>query len=87
MNELAERVQQAGTELGLRVEIQALIANPGRSARSIYYCPTHSGLLELGLEPHLMTDDVVGGMIEKILPHRNRIDATKIMPRVRWNRA
>ena len=33
-----------------------------------YYNPAHDWLLELGLEPHFMTDDVVAAMIEAILP-------------------
>lgn len=86
VRELAEQVQRAGKELGLQVEIQA-IANPRKEREEHYYCPAHTGLLELGLEPHLMTDEVVAGMIDRILPHRNRIDTTKIMPRVQWNRA
>ena len=55
MNELAERVAEAGRSIGLDVEIKA-IANPRKEREQHYYHPAHTGLIELGLEPHLMTD-------------------------------
>jgi UDP-sulfoquinovose synthase len=49
-----------------------------------HYNPAHHELLELGLKPHLMTDNVLAVMIEKIIPYRERIVASRIPPRVRW---
>ena len=83
VNELADKVQQAGRQLGLDVQIQP-IDNPRKEAEEHYYNPVHSGLLELGLRPHYMTEEVLAGMLEKVLRHQDKIDARKIMPRVRW---
>jgi UDP-sulfoquinovose synthase len=58
--------------------------NPREEMEEHYYNPAHHGLLELGLEPHFMTDDVVAAMIEAILPYRDRIAVDRILPRVRW---
>lgn len=83
VNDLAERVQRAGAGMGLDVRTQSL-PNPRKEAEEHYYNPAHSGLLELGLEPHFMTDDVVAKMLEQVIRYRDHIDETKILPRVRW---
>jgi len=83
VNQLAERVQRVGTGLGLCVDVKNLV-NPRKEMEEHYYNPTHRGLSELGLKPHLMTDDVVAAMLEQVLRHRNRIVVERILPRVRW---
>jgi UDP-sulfoquinovose synthase len=83
VNELAERVSAVGRGLGLSVEIQH-IDNPRKEMEEHYYNPVHSGLLELGLQPNFMTDDVVAAMLERVLPHSDKIVANRILPRVRW---
>jgi len=84
VNELAERVQQAGTQMGLNVEIKS-IPNPRKEKEEHYYNPTHSGLIELGLKPHYMTEAVLGAMLERIVENRDRIETRRIMPRVSWS--
>jgi UDP-sulfoquinovose synthase len=84
VNELADRVQRVGKKMGLPVEIES-ISNPRKEREEHYYNAKHSGLLELGLQPHFMTDDVLSEMLETIIPYKDAIDAKKIMPRVRWS--
>lgn len=83
VNDLAARVQRVGNEMGLDVKVEA-IANPRREAEEHYYNPDHSGLLELGLKPHYLTDEVIAGMLETVGRYKERIDTGKILPRVRW---
>lgn len=83
VNQLAERVKRVGDNLGLCVEINS-IPNPRKEMEEHYYNARHSGLLELGLKPHLMTDDVLATLIERVQAYRHRIDDQKIMPRVNW---
>ncbi len=83
VNELAEKVQQAGKEVGLTVQIKS-IDNPRKEPEDHYYNPAHSGLLELGLEPHYMTEEVLVDMLKKVMTHKERINIDKIMPRVKW---
>jgi UDP-sulfoquinovose synthase len=83
VNQLAERVARVGNGMGLKVEIRH-IDNPRKEMEEHYYNPIHHGLLELGLEPHYMTDDVVAGMLEQVMRYRDRIVADRINPRVRW---
>jgi UDP-sulfoquinovose synthase len=84
VNELAERVQRAGSELGLDVEVKS-IDNPRKEAEDHYYNAKHSGLIELGLKPHYMTDEVLAEMLEQVICYKDNIDESKIMPRVKWN--
>ena len=83
VNELAERVQRVGNSMGLNVEVKS-IPNPRKEAEDHYYNPAHSGLTELGLQPHYMTDEVVAQMLEEVLKYKEQIDPSKIMPRVKW---
>ena len=83
VNEIAARVQQAGNALGLGVEINS-IPNPRKECEEHYYNPTHSGLIELGLKPHYMTEEVLCAMLERIIAHKSRIRRGQIMPRVKW---
>jgi UDP-sulfoquinovose synthase len=84
VNALAEQVQRVGNELGLNVSIQP-IENPRKEAEAHYYNPTYSGLRELGLEPHYLTDEVMESLLRRIQRHEDRIDPSKIHPRVRWS--
>ena len=81
---LAERVATVGNRLGLGVRIES-IENPRIEREAHYYNPKHQALLELGLQPHYLTDDVVADLLERVRCHRSAIDTTRIMPRVRWN--
>ncbi len=83
VNELAERVQRVGKQLGLDVQAQH-IDNPRKEAEEHYYNPVHSGLLELGLQPHYMTDEVLAELLQQVMRYKDHIDTRKIMPRVRW---
>ena len=84
VNELAELVKESGSQMGLNVEIKS-IPNPRKEKEEHYYNPAASGLIELGLQPHYMTDAVLGAMLERILENRDRIIPERIMPRVRWS--
>lgn len=85
VNELTSLVQMAGKQCGLEVKIDH-IQNPRKEAEEHYYNPSHSGLLELGLTPHLLNEEVLANMIQKIIKYRSQIDATRIQPRVFWSR-
>jgi len=81
---LAERVVRVGNEMGLNVVAQS-IDNPRKELEDHYYNPKHSGLLDLGLKPHFMTNEVLQSMLEKIIDHKDSIEKRRIMPRVKWS--
>jgi UDP-sulfoquinovose synthase len=84
VNDLASKVQETGRELGLSVAIQK-IPNPRREAEEHYYNPAHTGLLSLGLEPHLLTHEVLQGMLRLVQKYQKNIDTDLIYPDVRWS--
>jgi len=84
VNELADRVKRVGDDLGLNVQIKS-IENPRKEMEEHYYNASHSGLLDLGLEPHFLTDEVTETMLKRVVACKDDIDSTKIMPRVRWS--
>lgn len=83
VNELAERVSEAGGQLGLNVEIKP-IDNPRKEAEDHYYNPAHTGLLELGLKPNYLTGDVLAKMLEMVIRHKDRINREAIFRGVKW---
>lgn len=84
VNDLAERVKRVGCQMGLNVDIKP-IPNPRKEAEDHYYNPTHSGLLELGLQPHYLSDERTVEMLETVIRYKDEIDRAIIMPRVAWN--
>jgi len=83
VNELADIVQRAGKEYGLDVATQH-VENPRVEAEEHYYNAKHSALLDLGLQPHYLSDTLVESMFSRIAEQRDRIIAKAIMPRTTW---
>jgi UDP-sulfoquinovose synthase len=83
VNDLADKVREAGAAIGLEVKINK-IPNPRREAEEHYYNPAHTGLLDLGLEPHYLTPEVLGGMLQVVRKHKDQIDKKLIYPGVQW---
>jgi len=83
VQELAEIVQRAGREHGLDVRIGS-IENPRIELEEHYYNAKHTKLLDLGLEPHLLSDTLVESMFGVIERHKDRVITEAILPRDRW---
>jgi UDP-sulfoquinovose synthase len=81
--ELAQWVQRVGKARNLDVEVQNVV-NPRVEAAKHYYNPVHSKLPELGLEPHLLNDAVIDGMLDRALAAKESVLRGSIMPRVTW---
>ena len=84
VGQLAELVQTAGAELGHEVEIEHL-DNPRVEAEEHYYNPTHTKLLDLGLQPSHLGDELVRSMLKAIERHRDRVIESAIDPTTHWN--
>lgn len=83
VNELADQTQRVGAEHGLDVEIQS-IDNPRKEAEEHYYNPVHTGLLDRGLKPNYLTDDVLGEMMAYVQSNRRNVDTDRIFRGTRW---
>ena len=83
VNELAHKVQAAGKRLGYDVRIDH-IENPRVEREEHYYNPAYTGLLELGLKPHLLTDDVLDGFFGVTEKYRHTINTGAFTRGIKW---
>jgi len=82
--DLAHLVKEAGEHLGYSVEIQHC-ENPRVEKEQHYYNAIHTKLLDLGLEPTLLGEELVESMIHSIERHKERVIEGHIDPATRWN--
>ena len=83
-----QRRRQIGgeTETGLDIpgEIDH-VRNPRVERKRHYYHARHMALLELGLQPTPLTDQVLTTTLGAVARHRERIDLDRMLPRIRWD--
>lgn len=84
VNDLAAKVQNAGKDLGIQVTINN-IDNPRKEKEEHYYNPKHTGLIDLGLNPHILTDEVLLEMVEYVVRHKAAIHKHKIFRNTKWD--
>ena len=82
--QLAELVAEQARKLGLAAEILHL-PNPRVEQEQHHYNPTHTKLLELGLQPRLLSNELIDTMMTTILEYKDRIKQEVILPKVKWN--
>lgn len=63
------------------------LENPRVEAGSHYYNVVHTGLVELGLQPHLLSDTLLESMFDIVKQFEHRVDARALRPTVSWRRA
>ena len=83
VNELASLTQKVGSQLGYNVEIKS-IENPRVELEEHYYNPTYQGLIELGVQPHLLTEEEMKGMFKVVAEHKDNIRKDVIFSGVKW---
>jgi UDP-sulfoquinovose synthase len=82
--ELAGLVKHAGEHLGYSVEVQHC-ENPRVEKEHHYYNAIHTKLLDLGLQPTLLGEELVESMIHVIERHKGCVIESSIDPKTRWN--
>jgi UDP-sulfoquinovose synthase len=85
INDLALKVKQAGIALGLDVEIDT-IANPRVEAEEHYFNAKNTNLLNLGLQPHFLSDSLLDSLLNFAIKYQHRVDRSHILPKVNWKR-
>jgi UDP-sulfoquinovose synthase len=83
VEQLAALVRQSGEHLGYEVGVRTY-ENPRVEAEEHYYNATHTKLLDLGLEPTYLGEELVESMIHAIERHKGRVIEDAIDPRTRW---
>jgi UDP-sulfoquinovose synthase len=86
VSQLAELVKASAGEIGIDVEIDH-VENPRVELEEHYYNPVHTKLLDLGLEPAFLGDELVRSMLKTIERHRDRVIDSAIDPRTQWKPA
>ena len=81
--DIAVKVREAGKDLGMKVEIDH-IPDPRVESELHYYNAKHSKLLDLGLQPHYLSESLLDSLMNIALRYRERIDPTIILPQVNW---
>jgi UDP-sulfoquinovose synthase len=84
--DLARKVKAQAEQLGLKVEI-AHLQNPRVEKETHYYNAAHTKLLALGLQPHLLSEELLHNMVKHVQAHAHRIKPDIILPRVKWDGA
>jgi len=83
VKQLADIVQASGKRLGLNVEISS-IKNPRVEQENHYYNAKHSKLNDLGLVPHLLSDEAIDGMLSRVISNRENADTSFFKPNINW---
>ena len=81
--DLARLVQSAGKQVGIDVRVDHL-DNPRVEKEEHYYKATHTKLLDLGLEPHLLSETLIESMFATIQRYKARVIFDHILPVTRW---
>jgi UDP-sulfoquinovose synthase len=81
--DIALKVRQAGKDLGMKVEIDH-IPDPRVEAEQHYYNAKHSKLLDLGLQPHYLSESLLDSLMNIAVKYRDRVDPTIMLPQVNW---
>ncbi|MBN8234576.1 NAD-dependent epimerase/dehydratase family protein [Halobacillus kuroshimensis] len=83
VQELAERVHKIAKEEGLQTEVKK-IENPRIENEDHYYNAVNTKLRDLGLEPHLLTDDVIRDILRTAVENKDRIIQENVLPSITW---
>lgn len=81
--ELAQRVSEVAKQMGIDAKI-AHLENPRVEKEEHYYKAIHTKLIDLGLKPHLLSDELISNMIETAIRYRDRVNVGVIAPSASW---
>ncbi len=81
--QLAQRVAAVAREDGLAAEV-IHIPDPRVEKERHYYNAAHTRLIDLGLVPHLLSDELIRNLLHSAVEHRKRIRPETFMPTVSW---
>jgi UDP-sulfoquinovose synthase len=84
VGQLAELVKHAGEHLGYSVTIEH-VDNPRVELEEHYYNATHTKLLDLGLEPTLLREELIESVIHAIERYKGHVIESSIDPHTRWD--
>ncbi|MCA3262833.1 MAG: NAD-dependent epimerase/dehydratase family protein [Telmatospirillum sp.] len=82
--DIADKVVATAARAGLKVDIDHL-PNPRVELEEHYYNAKHSKLVDLGLQPNLLTDSMLDQMFATVRANTGRVQDEVIMPTIKWS--
>jgi UDP-sulfoquinovose synthase len=83
VGELAKKVKKVAEEEGVETTI-AHLENPRVEQEEHFFQAENTKLRDLGLEPHLLNDDVIREIFRTVFEHKDRIIKENVLPSVSW---
>lgn len=84
INQLAALIVEQAREVGIMARASNT-ENPRVELEEHHYSPAHAKLLNLGLQPHYLSEELVQSMLARIESAKHRIKCEIIMPRIKWD--
>jgi len=84
--ELAELVKHAASHLGYEVTVDH-VENPRVEKEEHYYNAVHTKLLDLGLQPTLLKEELIESVLHAVERYKEHVIESSIDPHTRWNPA
>lgn len=85
INDIALQIKKAGNSLGLDVEVKN-VENPRVETEEHYFNAKNTNLLDLGLQPHFLSDSLLDSLLNFAMKYKGRVDYDQIMPKVSWRK-
>jgi UDP-sulfoquinovose synthase len=83
VQDLAEKVRDAAEKIGWNPIIEN-IANPRVEMEEHYYNARHTKLMDLGLQPHYLSETLIDGLLDTVKAHAGRVNKRLLYPRHNW---
>ena len=83
VNDLAQKIRRVGSERGHKVKINH-IKNPRKEKEKHYYNPVFQGLLNIGVKPNYLTDEVINGIFKIVEKYSNNIREDVMIKGINW---
>jgi UDP-sulfoquinovose synthase len=85
VQQLADIVVHAAAKHGIAAQI-AHVANPRVEKEEHYYNAAHSKLIDLGLQPHFLSDTLIESMMTHISARAHAVRPELVMPTIKWKK-
>jgi UDP-sulfoquinovose synthase len=83
VGDLALMVEKASGAMGLKVQVNNL-DNPRVEKEEHYFNAKNTNLLDLGLQPHYLSDALLDSLLNFAIKYQDRVDQKQILPKVSW---
>ena len=81
---IAKRVSRVAADLGHNAPVLRSHANPRVEREDHFFRPHGDRIIDMGLNPVMLSDSAVAGLIEEASRHRTRIRRSRIPAKVAW---